>query len=640
MVQDFKVDGFFIPISFDSNKDSKLQVSELNIWCVANDMKYQDGKIKTCIPFDVENVPEKFDEKKYSIENIKKRYPDNKFNVFGNENIVVVCNRDTGERVFYLNKSSDGKIEICFYDDLDTLCCSYDSSGKLIGAKSDINGEKKVYSPLVDKLHKDVSAKNTWGMPTTGKNIEAHINSLNVDNIKIVLKEYQNRYETSLIADIFAERGLDAQVRANYAKQIVDVLCERAGDSDDIKKIKEELYKIIQHEADKTGMMDSTEIDKLINILSDEFDYAGNALIAHNLRKDVCAKNAIGLPTTANTIGENVRSINAENVAYIMGQYEKQTGGKSLFSDIIEERGLSTNARTTYIKHIVNAYFTYAKNQGINVNDLEQKFNKEITYQMEKFGFANADYLDVFLRQLKNRRLSVYSNTEISNPNGKIDEKFAQRSTGDCWLLASIKAISNSPKGLQILNDSIEVNSDGSVTVTLKGVNKTYTISKEELESNIQLAIGDGDVRALEIAVNKYFEEERGVNGKLDIEGNWMYIAYGILVGDKNIDDGRNNIFQFFANGLENYKDIDDELIDSFNDPNKITTVAADGDKRDVQVMAGKIEQVLTTGHAYAVLRADSKYVYLVNPWKSDSEIKITREQFKEFFNEYNQMEL
>jgi uncharacterized protein YvpB len=49
---------------------------------------------------------------------------------------------------------------------------------------------------------------------------------------------------------------------------------------------------------------------------------------------------------------------------------------------------------------------------------------------------------------------------------------------------------------------------------------------------------------------------------------------------------------------------------------------------------------VLTTNHAYAVLRADSEYVYLINPWKSDSEIKITREQFKEFFNYYNQMEL
>ena len=109
------------------------------------------------------------------------------------------------------------------------------------------------------------------------------------------------------------------------------------------------------------------------------------------------------------------------------------------------------------------------------------------------------------------------------------------------------------------MNDSVKVNSDGSVTVTLKGVNKIYTISKEELESNIQLSSGDGDVRALEIAVNKYFEEERGVRDRLDINGNWMTTAYTILVGDNNIADGKNNILQFYINGCERYKEIDDD---------------------------------------------------------------------------------
>ena len=156
---------------------------------------------------------------------------------------------------------------------------------------------------------------------------------------------------------------------------------------------------------------------------------------------------------------------------------------------------------------------------------------------MDKIGFANADYLNTFVEQLKNRiKAGSRKNTSITKPNGKIDEDFKQGNTGDCWLLASIKAISSRPKGLRILNDSIKVNNDGSVTVTLKGVNKTYTISKEELESNIQLSRGDGDIRALEIAVNKYFEEKRGLGDQLDINGNRMFVAYYILTGQGDFD--------------------------------------------------------------------------------------------------------
>lgn len=643
MAQGFKIDGYFIPISFDNNKDKKLQVSELNIWCKANDMKYENGKIKTALPYDAETVPEKFDAKKYSIENIKKRYPADKYNIEQNKNVVTVYDKNAN-LVLCLIKHTNGQLSTFFYDSKNNeLYCKYDSFGKLIKSTSYIDNQKKVHSPLTDKLHADVSAKTTLGLPTTGKNIESHINALNVDNIASVLIEYQEKYKRSLISDIFSERGLDAEKRAQYAKHIVDELCQLCtvvNSKGAAEQIKAGLYKTINEEKDKIGMMDSANIDKLVNILLEESCGSREALLAHQLRKDVSAKNAAGLPTTSNTLGKNVKSINSENVVNVMKEYESQNNEQSLLSDIIEERGLKTNTRKIYIKHIVNSYLTYAENKGINVNDLKQKFNNEITYQMDKFGFANADYLNVFIRQLRARISASDSEDFLTKPNGKIDEEFFQNATGDCWLLASIKAISNSPKGLEILNNSIKVNKDGSVNVTLRGVNKTYTISKKELESNIQLSKGDGDVRALEIAVNKYFEEERGVNDKLDIHGNQMYTAYKILIGDKNIDDGKNNIIQFYVNGLERYKEIDDELIESFNDPNKITTVAANGNKQDIKVMDAKKEQVLTTGHAYAIIRADSNYVYLVNPWKSNSEIKITRELFKSFFNEYNQMEL
>lgn len=643
MVKGFKIDGHFIPISYDTNNDNELQVSELNIWCKANDMKYEDGKITNVIPYTMENIPEKFDTNKYSIENIRKRYPEDRYMIseVGDYEIIVI-DQKTNQHVLDIYKHLDGKTYLRFENDkYEMLCCIYDSSSRLIMSESRINNQYETRSPLTDTLHSDICAKNSLGLPTTGKNIGKHINDINKENVQIVLEEYQKKYGTSLISDIFSEYGLSAEERAQYAKHIVDALCQYgSGESDGIEAIKAELYQSIDYEKDKKGMMDSSNIDKLVNVLVENYvRYA--SILADNLHKDVSAKNYIGLPTTRNTLGKNIKSINAENVVFVMNEYKIQNNGQSLVSDIIEERGLNTNTRKIYIKHIVDAYLTYAKNIGINVNDLEQKFNNEITYQMDKFGFANADYLNVFFNQVI-RRLEAYlkDNTAITEPNGEIDEKFSQGNTGDCWLLAAIKAISNSPKGLKILNDSIKVNNDGSVTVTLQGVNKTYTISKEELESNIQFSSGDGDIRALEIAVNKYFEEERGVNKRLDIDGNREDIAYKILIGDKNIDDGLNNLIQFIIHGFETNKKIDDELIESFNDPNKITTVAALGNKNNIQVNADNIEPLLTTDHSYAVLRSDSEYVYLVNPWKSDFEIKITREQFKEYFNIYKQMEL
>ncbi len=645
MVKNLNVNGYSIPITFDTNGDNKLQDSELSIWCKANDMKYENGKIESTIPYDAENAPAKFDSNKYSLENLRKRYPESKYTINTIDGIYIsIRDKQTNEIIFVLDYFED-KIVITHANDNNYAYATYSKTGELQYSESYVNDEYKKHFPLTNKLREDICKKNNWGLPTTGKDIGKHINSITPDNVNGILDEYQKKHDTSLIADIFGEVGLEPQARADYAKHIVDKLCENAGDNDEVQSIKTQLYQAIDHERDKTGTMDSSEIDKLIEILlksgSNEKKLA-SARLAHNLNQDVSAKDNIGLPTTGKNLGKNVRNITSENIVDVMWEYKKQHNDTSLLTDIIEERGLSTDTRKAYITHIVNAYLTFAKNKNINVNDLEQKFNKEIKYQMNKVGFANADYLNTFIKQLEDRidAGSCTKNTSITKPNGKIDEDFKQGYTGDCWLLASIKAIASRPKGLQILNDSVKVNNDGSVTVTLKGVNKTYTISKEELESNVQLSSGDSDVRAIEIAVNKYFEEERRVAGKLDINGNWMTTAYKILVGDNNIDDGENNILQFYINGLETYKEIDDDLINDFNNPNKVFTVSTHGNKERIELDSSSSEQVLIKNHAYAIIRSDSEYVYLVNPWNSGSELKVTREQFKEFFIVINKMEL
>ena len=372
--------------------------------------------------------------------------------------------------------------------------------------------------------------------------------------------------------------------------------------------------------------------------------------IVNSLYEQIYQKNAIGFPKTATQLGELVSKITPKNVMQILNEYSRLAGkDANLLEDLIGELGIDIDKRLEYLMHIKNAILEKYKKLDVYVDDISAEFDAELQIQKDKIGFANADYLNVFIDKLRNRR---YVSSEEKNvaPNGKIDADFKQGATGDCWLVASIIAIARNPKGKEILDNTVKVNPDGSVTVHLKGVDKKYTISKEELEGNTQLSTGDLDVRAIEIAFNKYFYEERGVNSnvinglisnRLDINGNQMLVAYRILVGNKNIDNGENNIIQFYAKGLKHYKKLDDDFIDQFNDTSKIITVSSH-DKGDEYSFSGKDDEKVTLygNHAYAIKGSDENNVYLINPWDSSKVLTVPREEFKKFFNYYNLMEL
>ena len=112
-------------------------------------------------------------------------------------------------------------------------------------------------------------------------------------------------------------------------------------------------------------------------------------------------------------------------------------------------------------------------------------------------------------------------------------------------------------EGQKILDNSICVNDDGSVTVHLNGKNKTYTISLDELMTE-KGSCGDMDVKALELAIKKYLEEEN--SSELgDIDGNFVTTATDILIG--SLGTSYKNVYS-------------DDFIDSFNDKDKIFVAA------------------------------------------------------------------
>ncbi len=359
--------------------------------------------------------------------------------------------------------------------------------------------------------------------------------------------------------------------------------------------------------------------------------------IAQSLKNDIYAKTSLGMPTTGKDIAKHIAEINADNVDEVMKAYEKINGdGENLMEAILKERGLSTEKRTAYLLHIKSALIASEKQNGVYADDISEDFDKEIKHQMEKFGVADADYINSFLKKL-NDRIAENNSSKIDTPNGEIDQTFSQGKTEDCWLLASIQALAQSPKGLEILNDSVSVDKAGNVTVTLKGVNKSYVITPEELAGNKQLSSGDGDVRAIEIAMDRYFQEERGVNDRIDLNGNKEYVAYRLLTGK----GGKNWFSRTYGRIPEQIFGISDSQIDNFNTPNHIACVAA-GHKKNLTFAAfdGTGNITLHSNHAYAVKGSDKDNVYLVNPHDTSEVITVPRETFKDFFNAIDEFDL
>lgn len=365
------------------------------------------------------------------------------------------------------------------------------------------------------------------------------------------------------------------------------------------------------------------------------------AKIAELINDDLSAKTFLGLPTTGKDISKHIKMINKDNALTVINIYQDRTN-ESLFSGIMGEIGLSYKERARYCKHIMKMLVEKYKEKGIYTDDIVKEFNKEIDYQRETWTFADAKRLNAIVDKLI-RRDNNNVQTNNTTANGKIDKDFKQGNTGDCWLLSPIKALSNSPKGLKILNDSIKVDKNGNVTVTLKGVNKSYTFTKEEINRNTQLSTGDLDVRAVEMAVDRYFAEERGSDNtrdKIDINSNQEYVAFQILTGKTGYYNGYK--IDSKIDKLPNKKKISPEQITRFNDQNHIVCVSAHSKNKDAIMLKAtdNSNAKLEKNHSYTVSRADSNYVYLINPWNTSKEIPVDIKTFTEFFDNIYELDL
>ncbi|MBQ6516633.1 hypothetical protein IJI31_05580 [bacterium] len=484
---------------------------------------------------------------------------------------------------------------------------------------------------LANEIYADICTKTKYKFPTTGKDIGVHILDISPTNVKSVLKEYQKIEDKDLFSAIMNEFGLDFDLRAKYCRQIFNQLVKSTNLSEsEQNKLKKEFEDEISRQ--KGGIAPATgkylnQIAQKIIIMPDNKKTSTNSATSHTTSTSGGTKKntqkADTRTPTEKHYDEIVDKITKINVDEILYDY-KDEHNESLFAAIMKEIKLPPEKKISYCKQIFNKLLGYAKINKVYSADVEKRFNEEINFPRDKWTYADIERLDMIVNILY-RRIETpdIKDAGETSPNGEIND-FEQGNTGTCSILATIIALSRTPKGKEILKETVIDNKDGTVTVALKGAGKSYTFTQKEINNNTQLSHGDFETRAIELAFSQYFEETE----QKDIdEGVMASKVYALLTGNKD--------------GTKYQSQVTKADIENFNKENCIITCVTTKEEYDTEATnsKGEFEEIITD-HAYTVIKSDENYVYLINPHDTTETIKVPISDFIVRFNSIATLDL
>lgn len=321
---------------------------------------------------------------------------------------------------------------------------------------------------------------------------------------------------------------------------------------------------------------------------------------------------------------EKIHQIDSQNYKLVFRSFEE--AGISLSDVINKTPHLSNTQKKECLEQLVDL--------GKRVADYGQQRSDDVIPKMKDLikKYDNNNGLD----EVSQKRLSADFKKIINRsdtlqteaperPNGRVDKAFRQGNTGDCWLLAGIKSLSLSEGGRKIVDNAVKIDSKGNAVVTLKGVGKKYTITARDLKCSNELSSGDSDVRALEIAMDRYFRETVP-EGSADIDGNSVGKALKLL-GDPNKTAeyyGRSNVLAVVANLAQT----------GMKDKAAVTGMSAQVNPSDISAVNEKGEKVkMFNSHAYSIKSVNRKYVELINPHDTSHTIRVPINQYLSHFN-------
>lgn len=176
-----------------------------------------------------------------------------------------------------------------------------------------------------------------------------------------------------------------------------------------------------------------------------------------------------------------------------------------------EEYNVELKKNGNYSLEFIDRVENYSK-EG-NLISIKQNSDKK------EYKFANQTYTKNLQEgySLNTGKVNLASLKGDININGKI-ESSKQGELADCYFLAQINALAGTDFGKTAIKNSITDNDDGSYTVSLKGADKSYKISKQEIlyaktltqDGYNVYSEGDDDVLLLELAFEKYYLGTQG----------------------------------------------------------------------------------------------------------------------------------
>ncbi len=225
----------------------------------------------------------------------------------------------------------------------------------------------------------------------------------------------------------------------------------------------------------------------------------------------------------------------------------------------------------------------------------------------------------------------VYSSTILRYSSDGVVDNTKQHDVGDCWVLAGVNALNDTPAGKQMIKNAIKHHPDGSVTVELKGVNKSYTFTPDEIgahdytDLSKEMSTGDIDMNIIEMAFEAYRKEIIPADkskrvGALALASPEDPLRGGYKEDTIKILTGKSSKEAHLKRSVEKMLD------KKFNNPDAYALMC--NFKEDDSSMGDIINN-----HAYSIRRVTEDSVIVINPWDSSEEIVYPKDKFLENCN-------
>lgn len=219
------------------------------------------------------------------------------------------------------------------------------------------------------------------------------------------------------------------------------------------------------------------------------------------------------------------------------------------------------------------------------------------------------------------------------NSDGIIDDT-KQGDERTCWLLSGINALRTTEKGREIIKNSIRQNDDGSVTVYLNGVNKSYTYTAEDIVFNKEkYNTGDDDMNLLVMAIGDFRYEKILNETNKDNTGDYEFWVANTATLDDTLNGGLLDEAIYYMTGIDSKvkfsfdsKEEKIELLYEYLEADK-SNIAATISFSGIDESIGKS---IIANHTYSIVGADDENVYVENPWNSGETIAYPIEKIGE----------